>query len=310
MAEIGKIRIAYTGEALENGAMDINDLAPALMAYGNLIKRVNEISKSNGKVRAQLSADSIRKGSFDVSIEIIYEGIEQIKMFVGMDKDNGLLDIMTVLGWGVTGKDYVGNVFTLIKCLSGRKIAKINHKEDCVEIYIHGGEVIKTTNISYNIFIDGDSRNQIEKILDPLKKDGVDGFEIRNPNDFGSKDCLEQIRKDEIDKFKTSELAVVENQTKAESVIFRIVDLSFNDEHKWRLANSTGNHFWMKIEDKDFIEMIKSGEIKFGAGDMLRIDYTNTQKIHPSGAMTEEYAITKVYEVIEKPTQIKLDFES
>lgn len=37
MAETSKVRIAYTGEALENGAMDINDLAPALLAFAELV---------------------------------------------------------------------------------------------------------------------------------------------------------------------------------------------------------------------------------------------------------------------------------
>lgn len=43
MGELQNVRIAYAGETLESGSMDLSYLAPALIAFGEFVIRVNEV---------------------------------------------------------------------------------------------------------------------------------------------------------------------------------------------------------------------------------------------------------------------------
>lgn len=57
MSNVQKVRIAYVGEALNSGVMDVNDLTPALLAFGNLVKRVNIVIGNEHPVRILLKSD-------------------------------------------------------------------------------------------------------------------------------------------------------------------------------------------------------------------------------------------------------------
>ncbi len=41
MSSVTKARIAYVGEALENGEMEVRDLVPALLAFSDLVENAN-----------------------------------------------------------------------------------------------------------------------------------------------------------------------------------------------------------------------------------------------------------------------------
>ena len=53
----------------------LNDLAPALLAFAELVKRANVLVGNTQPVRLMLNADSIKRGSFDVTLELIYSGL-------------------------------------------------------------------------------------------------------------------------------------------------------------------------------------------------------------------------------------------
>lgn len=38
-----KLRIAYSGNAVSNGSMKVEDLAPAILGYAELVKRVGTV---------------------------------------------------------------------------------------------------------------------------------------------------------------------------------------------------------------------------------------------------------------------------
>ena len=68
--------------------------------------------------------------------------------------------------------------------------------------------------------------------------------------------------------------------------------------------------FLAKIEDDEFWQKIESGELAFRKGDRLRVRCRIVQKSDAMGNFSAERTITKVIEIIPKPTQIKLDLFS
>lgn len=71
MAISRKARIAYNGPAIENGEMDVRDLAPALIAFADLVESVNNVLKGEQKIKVMLNQDSLQRGSFDITFILI-----------------------------------------------------------------------------------------------------------------------------------------------------------------------------------------------------------------------------------------------
>lgn len=307
MAET-KIRIAYTGEALDNGAMDVRDLAPALMAFGELVVRANEVIGNTQQVKVMLKADDIRKGSFDINMELVQSGIEQLKLLIGAADASGLGALLTVLGWADIGKNIISGVFSLIKKVAGRKIQKVEDNGTCIKIIIEN-EVICTDYSTFKVYMDSKARESIAKVVAPVAQEGIDGFELRNPGNLESKEAIESVTKDVLDLYDAPETEIVEQEQKPQTMILKIANLSFMDENKWRFTDGNGNYYWMKIEDKNFLDDVVSRRAQFACGDMLELEYVVKQKIYPNMKISNEYTVIKVIRIIQAPTQIKLDLE-
>lgn len=308
MAEISKVRIAYTGEALENGAMDINDLAPALLAFADLVKRANVLVGNTQPVRLMLNADSIKRGSFDVTLELIYSGLDQIKLLMGAAEDIGLKALSDALGIGATIKE---GVFWLIQAIGNKKILKVSETDDNkVAINLNDNSKIIINQNTYNVFMDHEARSSITKVMEPVKKEGIEGFEIRNPYNYEDKKPSFKVVKDDLQLYETPELEtnVVPENIIEQEVLLKIVSLVFDEAQKWRFTDGDTT-FWAKVEDKDFWNSVNSSEQAFRNGDRLKAVCRIVQRIGVNGNIITERSIIKVIEVLPKPTQIKLKLE-
>ena len=308
MAEISKVRIAYTGEALENGAMDINDLAPALLAFADLVKRANVLVGNTQPVRLMLNADSIKRGSFDVTLELIYSGLDQIKLLMGAAEDIGLKALSDALGIGATIKE---GVFWLIQAIGNKKILNVSETDDNkVAINLNDNSKIIINQNTYNVFMDHEARSSITKVMEPVKKEGIEGFEIRNPYNYEDKKPSFKVVKDDLQLYETPELEtnVVPENIIEQEVLLKIVSLVFDEAQKWRFTDGDTT-FWAKVEDKDFWNSVNSSEQAFRNGDRLKAVCRIVQRIGVNGNIITERSIIKVIEVLPKPTQIKLKLE-
>ena len=64
MCKMRKARIAYAGPALEDGTMDVRGLAPALIAFADLVKYASRAINLDKNIKVMLNQDSLKKGSF------------------------------------------------------------------------------------------------------------------------------------------------------------------------------------------------------------------------------------------------------
>lgn len=71
-----EFRIAYEGEALVENTMDVRDLAPALIAFGELFTRANTILNGE-KISVSLKGQSYRtrvvRTSFGIGASILHD---------------------------------------------------------------------------------------------------------------------------------------------------------------------------------------------------------------------------------------------
>lgn len=313
MNKTAKARIAYVGDALTNGEMDVKDLAPALIAFADLIESAHHALGGEEHIRVLLNQDSLKKGSFDITMILDMDVLDQVKLFAGFIHETGLSDLMEVLGWGKDLVEIGGGVvgiFALIKKVKGRNLSGIENKGNKVEIKLDDGEIIETTAKTLKVFLNVECRLNIEKVIQPVKTDGIDRFEIRDPEKPEEKGALETIRKCEIGYFKAPPAASIGDeqltQPRDMELTVKITSINFKKGNKWQLTDGT-NTFWASIQDEAFIKNVDEGQISFTNGDMLKIRY-HIQQSMKNGSLTSEYIVTNVLEIIKTPKQIRLDF--
>jgi hypothetical protein len=114
-------QLAYDGEALRDHAMDVDELAPALLAVGNLCREANRsLNEGRAEVAVRVRADFERK-CFDIHFELIQSLYEQVKTLLG---DDHVTTAKTLLEWiGLPGPTGALSLFGFLKLRKGRSIA-------------------------------------------------------------------------------------------------------------------------------------------------------------------------------------------
>ena len=318
MKATAKARIAYTGAALDGGNMDVRELAPALISFAGLVDSANNAIGGKQKIRVMLNQDSLRRGSFDITFLLDADVLEQAKLFIGWASDTSLDELVDALGWETVGKlaDVRtlagGGIFWLIKKIRDRKIKTIERDENkkLAEITLNDGEKITATENTLKLYLDVECRVNVEKILEPLKHDGVDGFELRSPDEADNAEPILTVDESERQYFSAPVVAPFgdeqPNVLPDQEILAKLVTVNF-DKGKWRLNDGT-NTFWVSMCDDDFNKRVEQREINFAAGDMLKIRYHIEQSIK-AGNLTSEYIVTKVLDIRRKPRQINLAFD-
>ena len=137
--------VAYTGDAV-NGSMDINELAPALLALSNLISEANQtLNHDNSKIEVRISLN-FERGSFEMSLELIRDLPAQIKFFL-FDSSLSLYEILGAIGLFCTISG--GTLLEIYRFVKGRKISKVEKVDkDSLKIFVEEESRVFSIGIS------------------------------------------------------------------------------------------------------------------------------------------------------------------
>jgi hypothetical protein len=70
-------RVAFNGPAFEGGEIDVNNLAPALLALGEVVQRANEVLNKD-RAHARLKLRAAEKGCFEAFLSIDVSVVDAI----------------------------------------------------------------------------------------------------------------------------------------------------------------------------------------------------------------------------------------
>lgn len=271
------VTIAYDGPALRDGAMDVRDLAPALLAAGQLVDAANTVLYGDN-ARASVQVTATDSGSFEVTLQVVQSFGSQLASLFTSEPLAAASTLATLL-FGTPASD---GLLWLIKRCRGRKPTKIEKLSESTVRLIIDGEVIEIPLNLLRLYQDLPARIAAHRLVEqPLQKEGIETFEVReNKQSFLTVDRHEAVY------FARPELPDETLVDDVRRAAYSIISLAFKEDNRWRL-NDGNNVISALIADQDFLGKVDNNQIAFAKGDILICDVRVTQKQTESGLKTD-----------------------
>ena len=273
-------KLRYDGSALAESAIDVADLAPALLNLSDALSCLNSLlNKDDARVALQVQA--FNKGCFIVDFVLNQNILQQV----------GTL----LTGVGVAS---VCNAYALMKCLidivslkkwiAGRNVDKVAFSDDRKSVTIHIDDHSKTVNYTaYFGWKDPKTNASCSKIVEPLRKEGLDSVSV-SLGDFE-----ESFSKGDVDAITASPKDVLLSENVSKCAVM-IETAAFKDNAKWKVKTGEQSpSVYASISDEDFLAAIDSGKERFGKGDVLWVELETVQTLS-NGKLMQSYNIKKV----------------
>lgn len=160
----------FSGPALETGRMPVRDLAPSLLALGELFQRVQAINDPMAPPVA-LEAKAFESGSFEVGLFLSTQDVMTLLSSPPAMAIGNLIGIVCNSGEGL---------FALIKWLRGRIVVSRDEPEPgSMQVKDNHGNVFMAKKMVFNSYDDLGVRELANKVVEPLRKPGVHELEIQ-----------------------------------------------------------------------------------------------------------------------------------
>lgn len=253
--------IQFSGRAFDDNEISASALAQSLLSLDELTMRASEAvygkdSHAEVKVKA-----GFRQGSFIVDL-------------IASCKDDPVTAV-TVAAGVATVVGFLKEIVSLGKFSRGKKAEIDSNKVrgSVVEITNDHGEVSNFNVNVVNIYNQG--RTQLSRLTQTLDKEGAEFIRIYTDD---SDQSPQVITKQDREFFRQEE-GIVLTDNEAE-VILDIISPMMNGSGKgWRFSEGEdGIEFTANVEDDEFLEKVKSRDIKFENGTAVRAIVRTVQR--------------------------------
>jgi hypothetical protein len=299
MAQKEEFQIIYDGSTLQNHEMDVRDLAPALLAVGDLLEETNktiygDVAKVNVNVKG-----SFKTGCFQVDFTLVQTLSSQINAFLNTREGVSTVALLSILGLNAINSFGLLPFIAWVKNRNIKKITKIGHGKSTVEIDDEKKEVEdKVIDLYRNIKV----RKSIEIIIyQPLQVQGVDKFAVKYKKDIFT------VKDEQKDYYKTPEIKDEPLGDETRQVFLTALSISFVDDNKWRFSDGNVS-FFASVKDETFLKQIQENRDGFFKDDIFEVKLREKQWLSDTGIKTE-YEVVKVLNHRSAAKQIKLPFE-
>lgn len=179
-------QVAYHGTAANGHTMDVEALAPALLAFGNLIREANvEINGDRATVRVLVDSDFERK-CFHINFEIVQNWVQKALSLLKDDSVQTSKELLQTIGIisALVGT-VCGSLLAFLKWKRGRKTKLVQQVRDAdsggvVILNIEGDQNnIQLTNNVYKLAENKKVLESIEGSLAPIEAKQAERIEFK-----------------------------------------------------------------------------------------------------------------------------------
>jgi len=312
VARRAKAVIRYDGPALSEHEMDVHELAPALLALGDLCKVANQIyNGDSATVRVLVKAD-IEQKCFQLQIELFQSLYESLTTILDGETVKDAKDILEWLGILSGGTIIVGGgLLGLYKTIFGER----KHDGTSIQITAEAGSIIYNLGDGAKIevppevhvlFRDPRMLGATKRMLAPLEKDGYERLEFEADGRVTQCFSREEARR----IVETSEDAVVfqdgEYLTSKIKTVIRVRKAIFEGNAQWGFMYKRSIE--AKMADTEWLSDYQAGLVMLPPRSSLLVDLEERVPVTPDGVETGPaiYTVTKVHGVVPPPDQMKL----
>lgn len=292
--------IAYDGPEVRDGNMDVYELAPGLLAIGDLIQDVNRFyNQDRATVSIQVQSD-FKRGSFAVSLLVDHGMIEQARQALfggGIESAKQLIEL--IFGTSFASSGIVFGLIKLYKALKGRKPEPRE-----IKFIDNSTTLIQNINVdsqTANLYLNDAIRNSMDKAVLPVAKEGIDKLEVRK-----NAELLEQINKNDLPErvLEGPTTSTDKELSSTREAHLLVVKVNF-EKGKWTFSDGT-TKFNADLNDPAFRQKLDNRDLGFFKGDALHVILKTTQTVAPTGKFHTEHAIQQVLGYEPAPTQTRL----
>jgi hypothetical protein len=282
--------IRYDGPALSNHEMDIKDLAPALLSFGELLEKTNQlINGTDTKLNVMLRATE--EGSIEIHLSTVQDFMGQMVSLLSGTGTTAIVNTFTLLQIIGFFKNGDNNLFNIIKWIKNRPVKTISKLEDgnC-KIELANGEAKVCKEWVIKLFQNFEVRKRTESIVyTPLTRDGIDSVSFHSKEAQG-----EEVTKEEAPYFQCPQPQDQKINDTAYEAVFRIISLAFKEDNKWRLHDGD-SAINVTITDTEFLKKISENAVAFSKDDILKCK-VHLMQYQTMDGLKNEYFIEKILE--------------
>lgn len=295
-------QIVYDGPALAGSSIDVKELAPALLALGDVIDQANfTLNAEQAKVALKVNA-SFKSGCFGIDFFVVQGLFDQAASLFKNDPVSSAKDLLELLGFA--GGAGVG-LLKVIRWVRNRAIQKVVLLDNGKAKIVIDGEAFETEAKTIELLRNYRLRQAIEQaIVQPLEREGYESVALTNDN--GQQFML--IEKHERQYFAAPPAENELLQDKTEPANLQVVSVSFRDDNKWRFSDGT-NAFYAAVTDDAFLNKVRTAEKSFAAGDILTVMLRKRQWLEAE-TMKSEYEVVQVTDHRRAMAQLRIPFNS
>lgn len=299
-----EFRVAFEGDPFENGEIDVNDLAPALLALGDVVQSANA-ALNGDRADARLKLRATQIGSFDAVLNLDVSWVADMldavsahpERMVAADK---LADLL-LKGGQIVGGTAVG-LFIALRVLKGKKPDKVEDTPNGTEITINQTTILVEPE-TVRLLEDRKTREAVEKFgNEALKIDGLKQVRIVQGEDV---EMLLDAKDAPSFNVPSPDEEEPETVVTKRDVWLKIVTSQFKDGYKWRFTDGGERPFTADMEDVEFLNSVLSGDRTLSANDTMHCTVREEQEMRSVG-LQKTIFVENVIEHRQGPTQLKL----
>lgn len=301
--------LKYDGPSLSGHEMEVQDLAPSLLALSDMIQIANKKFNGNhANIKVLVSAD-VEQKCFMIDISLVQSFLEQAKGLLGNDNVKTAKEIAEWIG--ILSGSSVG-LFALLKFLRNASQA-----QETLQIKNLGdGNITITSNgshitIAKEVYQLAQEPKMVEKakaVLKPLDKEGYETlsflengnevFEVSKDEAKGISELLEQP----LSNIPTKSTSYIKGQV-------RIKSAQYEGNAQWSfLWNGRAINAEMVENAADWVVKFQNNEVSAPPNSILDVSMVENAQLDAQGLIVGKpsYAVSEVHKVTPPPAQTEL----